>query len=177
MTTTTAERSGIVTFRGAPMTLLGPHLTAGDRAPDFTAADAGLGAFTLADATAKGTRAALFIVVPSVDTPTCSKETLTFQERASELPASVAAFVVSADLPFAQARWAAAHSVDKLAFLSDYRERSFGSAYGVVLKELALLARANFLVKADGTLAYVEIVPEIGDEPDYAATFAAIHAL
>jgi thiol peroxidase len=177
MTTQTAERTGLVTFREAQMTLLGPHLAAGDRAPDFTATGAGMIPFTLADATANGTRAALFIVVPSVDTPTCSKETLTFQQRASEVPDNAAAFVISLDLPFAQARWAAEHSVDKLAFVSDYRDRSFGTAYGVVIKEIALLARANFIVKADGTLAYVEIVPEISDEPDYDATLAALRAL
>ncbi len=173
MTTETAhERAGVTTFHGSPMTLLGPELRVGDVAPPFSLVTTGMAPFTLEDAVGGGT-SALLIVVPSLDTPTCSLETQTFHKRLDELSKDVRAFIVSADLPFAQQRWAAANEALQLTYLSDYRERSFGLAYGVVVKELALLARAVFLIGADKTLRYVELVKEIGDEPDYAAVFDA----
>jgi thiol peroxidase len=171
------ERPAAVTFRGTPMTLLGPELRIGEPAPDFRLTDADLGAFTLEEAIDAGNRSALFIVVPSLDTPTCSLETTTFQRRIGEVPASAAVFVVSLDLPFAQRRWAAANDAGGLTYLSDYRDRSFGNAYGVVLKELGLLTRATFVVGKDRTLAYVEIVAEVANEPNYDATLAALKKL
>jgi thiol peroxidase len=173
----TPERPAAVTFRGTPMTLLGPGLRVGEPAPDFRLTDADLGAFTLEEAIDAGSRNALFIVVPSLDTPTCSLETTTFHRRIGEVPAGTAAFVVSLDLPFAQRRWAAANDAGGLSYLSDYRDRSFGNAYGVVLKELGLLTRANFVVAKDRTLAYVEIVAEVANEPNYDATLAALKKL
>ena len=154
-TQTTGERPGAVTFDGSPMTLVGAELKVGQTAPDFTLMTAELKPFTLDDALAGGA-SALLIVVPSLDTPTCSLETQTFHKRLADLPANVRAFVISADLPFAQQRWAAANDALALTYLSDYRDRAFGAAYGVVIKELALLGRAIFLVRPDRTLAYAE---------------------
>jgi thiol peroxidase len=171
------ERPAAVTFRGTPMTLVGPDLRPGEPAPDFRLTDADLGAFTLEEAIDAGARNALFIVVPSLDTPTCSLETATFHRRIGEIPAGAAAFVVSLDLPFAQRRWAAANDAADLTYLSDYRDRSFATAYGVLLKELGLLTRANFVVRKDRTLAYVEIVKEVASEPNYDATLAALKKL
>jgi len=173
-TQTLPERAGAITFRGKPMTLHGPELRVGDAAPDFTLTAAGLAPFTLADATAGGTRSALLITVPSLDTPTCSVETSTFHTRLAEVPADVAAFVISADLPFAQARWAEANAAGGLTYLSDYRDLGFAHAYGVAIKELALLARAVFVVAKDGKIAYVQLVPEVASEPNYDAVFAAV---
>jgi thiol peroxidase len=177
MSSQTTERPAAITFRGNPMTLNGPELHAGDPAPDFTLTATGLKPFTLSDATASGTRDALLITVPSLDTPTCSVETSTFHKRLAELPDGVAAFVVSADLPFAQARWAEANDAAGLQYLSDYRDRGFAHAYGVAIKELALLARAVFLVGRDGRIAYVQLVSEVATEPDYEAVFAAARDL
>jgi thiol peroxidase len=159
------------------MTLRGDELHAGDAAPDFTLTAAGLAPFRLADATANGTRAALLITVPSLDTPTCSVETSTFHSRLADLPQGIAAFVVSADLPFAQARWSQSNEAGGLTYLSDYRDRNFALAYGVAIKELDLLARAVFLIGKDGRIAYVQLVKEVGQEPDYDAVFAAARAL
>ncbi len=176
MTTQTAnERAGAVTFHGSPMTLLGAELKAGDAAPDFTLVTTELKPFSLADAVAGG-KSALLIVVPSLDTATCSLETQTFHKRLGELPNNVRAYVISVDLPFAQQRWASANEALQLTYLSDYRERAFGATYGLIIKELALLARAVFLVKPDKTLGYVEIVKEISDEPNYEAAFRATAA-
>lgn len=169
-----SERSGVITFRGNPMTLVGPSLVTGTPAPDFTLTTGDLAAFTLRDATGNGGREALLIVVPSLDTPTCSVETSTFHKRLAEVPPDAAAFVVSLDLPFAQKRWAEANEATGLTYLSDYRDRSFGLAYGLLIKEIGLLARAVIVIGKDATLKYVEIVPEVASEPNYDGAFAAL---
>ena len=171
------ERAAAVTFRGTPMTLVGPALRVGDPAPEFTLTTGTMGQFTLNEALDGGTRSALLIVVPSLDTPTCHIETNTFNNRLPEVPAGAAVFVVSLDLPFAQKRWAGANGAEGLTYLSDYRDRSFGIAYGVLLKEIGLLTRANFVISKDRTLAYVEVLPEVATEPNYDATLAALSAL
>ncbi len=171
------ERAGAVTFRGTPMTLVGPALRVGDPAPEFTLTTGTMGQFTLNEALDGGARSALLIVLPSLDTPTCNIETITFNSRLPHVPAGAAVFVVSLDLPFAQKRWASANDAEGLTYLSDYRDRSFGTAYGVLLKEIGLLTRANFVISKDRTLAYVEVVPEVATEPNYDATLAALSAL
>ena len=93
------------------------------------------------------------------------------------MPAGAAVFVVSLDLPFAQKRWAAANNAEGLSYLSDYRDHSFATAYGVFLKEIGLITRANFIVGKDRTIAYAEIVPEVATEPNYDATLAALKKL
>jgi thiol peroxidase len=168
------ERAAAVTFRGSPMTLVGSELNAGDPAPAFTLSTTSLEPYTLETATDSGKRAVLLIVVPSLDTGVCSKEADTFYQRLGELPAGVVAAVVSLDLPFAQARWAAEHGVeDKLVFLSAYRDHDFGASYGVLIKELGLLARSEFVIGKDKLLAYAHVVPEVAEEPDYDTTLAA----
>lgn len=169
-----AERPAAITFRKAPMTLVGSELRVGDEAPDFALATKTMAPFSLDDAVAGGTKSALLIVVPSLDTQTCSLETQTFHKRLSELPPDVDAYIVSLDLPFAQQRWAAANEALQLTYLSDYRDRGFGPAYGVFIKEIGLLARAVFVVRPDKTLAYAATVKEVADEPNYDEVFAAV---
>jgi thioredoxin-dependent peroxiredoxin len=171
------ERPNAITFRGTPMTLLGTQIRAGDPAPDFRLTSGALAPFTLEEAIDGGKRNALFIALPSLDTPTCSIETNTFNNRLAEVPAGAAVFVISVDLPFAQSRWAAANDAEALSYLSDYRDRSFGTGYGVLIKELMLLTRANFVVGKNRLIAYVEIVPEVATEPNYDATLAALKKL
>ena len=156
------------------MTLVGPALEVGAPAPDFSLSTADLAPFTLQDAIDHGKREALLIVVPSLDTPTCSVETSTFHKRLVEVPPDAAAFVVSLDLPFAQKRWADANEATGLTYLSDYRDHSFSTAYGVLIKERTLSARAVIVIGKDATLKYVEIVPEIASEPNYDRAFAAL---
>lgn len=169
-------RTGAVTFKGTPMTLLGPELRVGDPAPEFTLTAGDLAPVTLDTLTDEGKRAALLIVVPSLDTSVCSLESKKFNSRLSELPADVKAAVVSMDLPFAQARWCAAEGEIKLDMLSDYRDRSFGSNYGLLIAELGLLARAIVVIGKNRDIAYVEVVREIANEPDYDAALRAAAA-
>jgi thioredoxin-dependent peroxiredoxin len=170
------QHAGAVTFKGAPMTLLGPQLRPGDPAPNFALTAGDLSTVTPELLTDEGRRAAMLIVVPSLDTSVCSLESRTFNRRLGELPPSVRAAVVSMDLPFAQARWCAAEGDVKLEMLSDYRDRSFGTNYGLRIGELGLLARAIVVIGKDRTISYVQIVPEVASEPDYDAALAAAAA-
>ncbi len=158
------------------MTLAGPALTIGQPAPAFTLTAKDLSAATLETVTDGGKRATLLIVVPSLDTSVCSLESKTFNGRVAELGSNVAAFVVSMDLPFAQVRWCGAEGVTDIGTLSDYRTHEFGEAYGLRIKELGLLTRANVVIGKDKTIKYVEIVPEVTNEPNYDAAIAAAKA-
>jgi thioredoxin-dependent peroxiredoxin len=170
------SRTDVVTFKGKPMTLLGPELRAGAPAPQFDLTAGDLSPVNLDILTDNGNRAALLIVVPSLDTSICSLESQKFNARLGELPASVRAAVVSLDLPFAQARWCGAQGDVKLEMLSDYRDRSFGLSYGLLIAELGLLARAIVVIGKDRNIAYVQIVREVADEPDYDAALKAAAA-
>jgi thioredoxin-dependent peroxiredoxin len=165
------ERRGMVTFQGAPLTLLGPALKTGERAPEFTVLDASLNPVSLRDFQG---RTKLISAVPSLDTPVCELQTKRFHEAASKLADTIDVLTISMDLPFAQSRFCATHGIEKIRVLSDHRDASFGLAYGILLKELRLLARAVFVLDADDRLRHLEIVREIGEHPDYDAALAAL---
>ena len=165
------ERDGLVTMKGNPVTLLGEEVTAGSEAPDFTALDTDLKPVSL-----KGFRGKVVVVasVPSVDTPVCDAETRRFNEEAAGLGDGVAILAVSMDLPFALKRWCGAAGVDRVVTLSDHRDASFGRDWGVLLKDLRLLARAVWVVDREGSVRYAQLVKEIADEPDYGAVLKAV---
>lgn len=165
------ERSGIITFKGNPFTLLGPGIKAGDKAPDFRLIDNGMKPVGLADLAGK---TLIISCVPSLDTPTCDTETRRFNVLAANLPGNVEVLTVSADLPFAQKRWCAAAGIDRVVTLSDYQSLSFAQAYGVLIKELKLLARCIYIVDASDIVKYVQLVPEITNEPDYEDVLKAV---
>jgi len=169
-----SERTGIITFKGNPFTLLGPELKVGDKAPDFAVVDNGLAPVTLASSAGK---LRVISAVPSLDTPVCDTETRRFNQEAAGLPGDVLVLTISMDLPFAQKRWCGAAGIDRVITLSDYRERSFAQNYGVLIKELLLLTRAVFIVDANDIIRYVQIVPEVTSEPDYAAVISAVKGL
>ena len=168
------KRTGVITFKGNSVTLLGPDVKVGDVAPDFKVVDNGLQPVTLE--TAKG-QVQLIAVVPSIDTGVCDTMTRKFNQDAAALPESVAVYTISVDLPFAQGRWCGNAGIERVKTLSDYQERSFGLAYGLVIDELKLLARAVYVIDAQGKVAYREIVPEVTSEPDYQAALDAVKAL
>ncbi len=168
------ERSGVITFKGTPFTLLGPEIKVGDPAPDFRLVDNAMKPVTLADLSGK-----ILIVscVPSLDTPTCDTETRRFNVLAANLPGNIEVLTVSADLPFAQKRWCGAAGIDKVRTLSDYREHGFAAAYGVLVKELMLLSRSIFVIDGAGVVRYIQHVAEVTTEPDYDAVLAAVAAI
>jgi thioredoxin-dependent peroxiredoxin len=163
-----------ITFKGNPMTLVGTEQRVGDPAPDFTAVDNALTAVNLAS---YGGKIKIISAVPSLDTPVCDTETRRFNQEAGGLPADVALLTISLDLPFAQKRWCGAAGIDRVITLSDYRDRSFGQAYGVLIDELKLLARSIFVLDRDNTIRYIQHVPEVTQEPDYGAVIAAVRQL
>ncbi|WP_107838070.1 thiol peroxidase [Metasolibacillus meyeri] len=163
-----------VTFKNGPVTLLGNEVKVGDKAPDFTVLANDLSAVTLKDSEGK---VRLFSIVPSLDTGVCDAQTRKFNEAAAELGDNVVIYTVSMDLPFAQKRWCGAAGIEAVQTVSDHRDASFGEAYGVHIKELRLLTRAVFIVDAEGTVTYVEYVPEATDHPNYEAAIEAVKAL
>lgn len=168
------ERPGEATFQGQPLTLIGPRLKEADAAPDFELLANDLSSVRLSDSACK---ARLIAAVPSLDTPVCDLETRTFNQRLDQFGGRVAGYTVSADLPFAQARWCGAAGVKNMQTLSDHREMAFGDAYGTHIKELRLESRAVFVVDGEGIIRYVEYVREITNAPDYNAALDALNKL
>jgi len=167
------ERSGEVTMKGNPLTLVGPALKAGDKAPDFVVLNNDLAPVSLS---AYSGKVCIISSVPSLDTPVCDMETRRFNQEAGNLGQDVVVLTISMDLPFAQKRWCGAAGVDKVITLSDHRDASFGSAYGVLIKELRLLARSVFVVDKKGVIRYIQLVKELTQEPDYEAVLKAVKA-
>jgi len=171
------HRSGAVTFKGNPLTLVGEELAVGSAAPAFDLAcyqDGGMQQITNADLQGKP---AFISVVPSLDTPVCQVQTKTFNERLAALGDKVTALTVSLDLPFAMNRFCGAESITAMKCGSDYMDRSFGEGWGVLIDELKILARAVFVLDAEGVVRYAEVVPEVASEPNYDAALAALEGL
>lgn len=162
----------MITFKGTPLTLQGPPLRVGDPMPGFILTDTSLAEVRNTDLT--GIR--VFLTVPSIDTGVCDQEVRRFNEKAAELP-GVTIVAVSLDLPFAQARWCGAGGIEAVRTLSDYKDRRFGLATGTYIEELALLARAVFVVDESNTVVYAEVVPEVSDHPDYKAVYQKLREL
>ncbi|ODP29136.1 Peroxiredoxin [Paenibacillus nuruki] len=168
------ERTGVATFKGNPITLIGPELKVGDQAPAFNLSKNLLEQATLSDYAGK---VKLISVVPSLDTGVCDAQTRRFNEAASELGDDVIVLTISADLPFAQARWCGAAGVDRVVTLSDYRDNSFGKAYGVLIKEFVIDMRSIFVIDQNDVIQYVEYLPEMAEHPDYDKAVAAVKQL
>jgi thiol peroxidase len=166
------ERTGVATLKGNPLTLIGPGLKPGDPAPDFTVRK---GLEDVKGSSYNG-KVRIIAAVPSLDTPVCDQETRRFNEEAAGL-GDVTILTVSMDLPFAQGRFCSAAGIDKVETLSDYKDASFGEAYGVLIKEHRLDHRAVFVIGKDDKIAYVEYVPEMTEHPNYDAAIAAAKAL
>lgn len=165
------ERSGVITFRGNPLTLLGSDLPVGEKAPDFRVVDTNLNPVTLKDFAG---RVLLISVTPSLDTPVCDMQGKKFNELAAGLSGDVVVANISVDLPFAQRRWCGANNIERIQVLSDYQERDFGQKFGVLIKELQLLARSVWIVDKGGVIRYKQIVSELTNEPDYDAALKAL---
>jgi thiol peroxidase len=168
------EQKRIVTMKGNPLTLVGKGVEVGDAAPDFEVVANDMSTVKFSSYHGK---VCIICSVPSLDTSVCDIETRRFNEEAGKLGGDVAVLTISMDLPFAQKRWCGAAGVKNVQTLSDYREASFGRLYGVLIKELRLLARAVFVVDKKGTIRYIQIVNEVASEPNYEAVLNAVKGL
>ncbi len=160
----------LTTLKGKPMTLAGPEIKVGQKAPDFRLVAIDFTAVELAQSKGK---VRLLSVVHSLDTNVCDLQTQWFEEAASKFE-DVVIYTVSMDLPFAQARYCGAHNIKNLKTLSDYRFSAFGRAYGVLIEDLNLLSRAIFIIDRNDIVRYVEYVPEVAQAPDYDKAIEAL---
>ncbi len=165
------ERKGIITMKGQPLTLLGKEVKVGDQAPDFEVLANDLSVVKLSSY--RG-RVCIISSVPSLDTSVCDMMTRRFNQEVVNLGDDMVVVTISMDLPFAQKRWCGAADVKNVQTLSDHRDASFGNAFGILIKELRLLARAVFVVDKEGIVRYVQVVSELTNEPDYEAVLQAV---
>ncbi|UCH00588.1 MAG: thiol peroxidase [Deltaproteobacteria bacterium] len=168
------ERTGMITMKGDPLTLIGDELKLGDPAPDVEMLDNDLSSVKLSSFRDK---VCVISSVPSLDTPVCDMETRRFNEEAGRLGSDVVILTISMDLPFAQKRWCGAAGVNRVTTLSDHRYAAFGEAFGVLIKEMRLLARAVFVVDRGGRIRYIQLVRELTQEPDYETVLDAVRRL
>lgn len=171
---TVMERNNITTMKGNPLTLLGPDVSVGQKAPDATVVANDLSEVKISSFIGKKL---IISAVPSLDTPVCDLQTKRFNTEAAKLGDSVKILTISMDLPFAQKRWCGATASDKIQTVSDYRYASFGETYGLLIKGLRLLARAVLVIDTTGKIQYKEIVSEVAKEPNYDAALTALKAL
>lgn len=168
------EKKSLITMKGNRLTLLGTEVKVGAAAPDFEVLANDLSPVRLSSFRGK---VCIISCVPSLDTSVCDRMTRRFNEEAGKLGEDVVVLTISMDLPFAQKRWCGAAGIENVQTLSDHREASFGMAYGVLIKELRLLARAVFVVDKEGFIRYIQVVGELTDEPDYGAVLKAAKEL
>jgi thioredoxin-dependent peroxiredoxin len=168
------EHPGAITMKGNPLTLIGNLPQVGQAAPDFEVLDNNLKPVKLSSFKGK---ICIIASVPSLDTPVCDIETRRFNAEAANMSSDIVILTISMDLPFAQKRWCGAAGIDKVITLSDHRNAEFGSAFGTIIKELRLLARAVFVIDKNGIVRLVQLVKEVAQEPDYTAVLAAAKEL
>jgi thiol peroxidase len=161
----------MVTIHGNPLTLVGEEVKVGALAPEVELLDNDLKPVKLS---AYRGKVLVMASVPSLDTPVCDLETRRFNDEAANLGPDIEMVTISMDLPFAQKRWCGAAGVKRLRTLSDHREAAFGMNYGVLIKELRLLARAVFIVDREGTVQYAQLVKEMTSEPNYEEVLQAL---
>ena len=169
-----SERTDVITFQGGGLTLVGNEAKVGQTAPDFTVLANDLSPVSLSSYAGK---VVVISAVPSLDTPVCDTQTRRFNEEAAKLGDDVVILTISMDLPFAQARWCGAAGIENVVTLSDHKDADFAEKFGLMIKELRLLARAVFVVGKDGVISYARIVPEVTDEPDYQAALQTVKGL
>ena len=168
------QKTGTVTMKGNPLTLTGEKTNVGEGARNFQVLDNALKPVMLTDYQNK---VLIIAAVPSLDTDVCSIETKRFNKEAQSLSNKIEVLTISMDLPFAQKRWVEEYKAENVTALSDHKDASFGRAFGVLIDELRLLARAVFVLDSDYVVRYVQIVDEVTDEPDYDAAIKAAEDL
>lgn len=167
------KRTGVVTFAGGPITLVGPEIKVGTEAPDFTVVDNDLQPKTLKDYENK---VKIISVLPSLDTGVCDAQTRWFNQNAAALGEDVVVLTVSVDLPFAQKRWCGAAGIENVVTLSDYKDVDFGTKYGFLIDELRLLTRGIVVIDKHNKVTYVEYVGDVTNAVDFDKAIEAAKA-
>lgn len=169
------SRSGVITFKGAPLTLVGNEVKVGQPAPDFKLHyfEGGMKTIALSDLKGKPT---ILSVVPSLDTAVCAMQTKKFNDQLAALGDRINAVTVSLDLPFAMNRFCGAENIKNMRVGSDYQDRNFGNNWGALIDELKILARAVFVLDTNGKVVHAEYVSEVTNEPDYEAALDALRS-
>ena len=165
------ERKNAITVKGNPVTLEGGAVKTGQKAQDFKALNTVLEEVRLSSFKDK---IKLIASVPSLDTPVCDLEIKRFNDEAAKLSKDLVIIFISMDLPFAQKRFCQANDIKIVKTLSDHRDADFGRKFGVLIKELRLLARAIFILDKDDVIKYIQVVPELSSPPDYDAALLAL---
>jgi thioredoxin-dependent peroxiredoxin len=168
------QRPRIVTMKGKELTLEGDQLELGQKVPQFEVTANDLSKVKLSSFSDK---IKIILSVPSLDTSVCDTMSRRFNSEAANFSDDIVVLVISMDLPFAQKRWCGNGEAGNVITLSDHYDASFGIAYGVLIKELRLLARSVFIIDRDNVLRYWQLVPEISNEPDYEAALQAVEKL
>ena len=165
------ERAGIIKFAGKEQTVIGNDIRVGQKAPEFVVQKTD---WSISKGL-KETRGKVRVIaaVPSLDTPTCDRETRRFNEEAAQLGKNIVILVVSMDLPAAQKRWCGAAGVDQVLTVSDVTRADFGKKYGALMKEVRLLRRCVFVVDRRGIVTYAAYMAANGDEPNYPEVLSA----
>ncbi|MFH1394814.1 MAG: thiol peroxidase [Candidatus Omnitrophota bacterium] len=158
------ERKNAVTMTGIPLTLMGNEIKTGQHAPGVIVLDADLSEKNLGNFKNK---IKLIASVPSLDTPVCDLQIKRFNDEAVSMSKDIQIIFISMDLPFAQKRFCQAYNIKNVKVFSDHRDASFGTNYGVLIKELRLLSRAVFIVDKNDAVRYVQYVKEMSLPPDY----------
>lgn len=175
------DKKRTTVLKGKPVTLLGPELQVGQKAPDFNLVpplervELSLTTKNVSLRETSG-KVRLISVVPSLDTPVCDMQTRHFEESARDFP-GVVFYTVSMDLPFAHARYDQENDIETMLTLSDYKEASFGLEYGVLIEKLRLHSRAVFIIDKNDAFSYIEYVPRIAIPPDFDKAIEALRKL
>jgi len=165
------ERQGLLNVGGKDVTIVGPDIEVGQKAPAFIVQDQDWNDVDVLAATHG--KARILAAVPSLDTGVCDRETRRFNQEAAQLGDEIVIVTISADLPYAQKRWCGAAGVERVMVASDHHSVDFGTKYGCLIKERRILRRAVFVVDKDDTVSYVAYMPALGEEPDYTAVLQA----
>ncbi len=165
---------GKITFKGSPLTLAGRQTNTGNAAPDFRVVSKDLKEVSLSDFKGK---VKLISSFPSLDTPVCDLQVKEFNKRSAALSPDIVVLGISKDLPFAQARFCSLNEIKNEVVLSDYKYSSFGINYGLLIKELNLLARAALIIDKSGILRYFQIASELAQALDYAEALSSLEAV
>ena len=163
-----------VTMGGNPITLIGDKVNVGDKAPDFKVIDGSLKQVKLSDFRGK---VKLLSVFPSIDTGVCSIQTRKFNKQAASFGDKVAFIGLSADLPFALKRFCGTEEIDNILTLSDHKDMEFGQKFGFQISEFRLLARGVVVIDKNDEIKYIEVVPEVGQEPNYESAISKVKEL